>query len=48
MKAMEVFGDKITKIELRNGEVTERIDGTIADNYKRMVSVEVEVAHWKC
>ena len=44
---MEIFGDKITKIELRNKEVTERIDGTIVDNYRRVVACEVEIAHWK-
>jgi len=47
MKAMEDFREKITKIELRNKEVTERLDGNIADNYKRMVASEVEIAHWK-
>jgi|NorSeaMetagenome_1021524.scaffolds.fasta_scaffold259622_1 hypothetical protein len=47
MKAMEVFNDKIIKIELRNKEVTERIDGNVSDNYKRLVASEVEIAHWK-
>lgn len=47
MKAMEAFSEKIVKIELRNKEVTERIDGTIGDNYKRVVACEVEIAHWK-